>query len=102
MTHRFETELSLIECRVRLERLRCRPGWDEPITNFGTRRVYGRVSDNSLLLYAVTTGVRNSFRRRFHGKLQQSENGTLIEGEFRMHGLAVVFMSIWFVGVAVL
>jgi hypothetical protein len=38
----------------------------------------------------------NSFGPYFYGKLQQTETGTEISGEFRIHPFVVAFMALWF------
>jgi hypothetical protein len=39
---------------------------------------------------------RNSFSPYFYGKFRQTENGTEISGDFRMHPSVVAFTALWF------
>jgi hypothetical protein len=61
----------------------------------GTRPILGKLGGAGFRLQK-RRGYRNSFAPFFFGRFVASDRGTLIEGEFRMHPWAKVFMTGWF------
>ena len=67
----------------------------------GSREILAKINGAAFRLQKRRT-YRNSFAPFFYGKLMAAENGTLIEGEFKMHPAARVFMVFWFSFLAVM
>ena len=61
----------------------------------GSRPILGKLRDSSFRLQKRRY-YRNSFAPFFFGRFVASDDGTLIEGEFRMHPFVRVFMIVWF------
>src|SRR5882672_3711769 len=61
----------------------------------GSRPILGKLRDSSFRLQKRRY-YRNSFAPFFFGRFVASDDGTLIEGEFRMHPFVRIFMIVWF------
>jgi hypothetical protein len=61
----------------------------------GSRPILGKLRDTTFRLQKRRY-YRNSFAPFFFGRFVASNDGTLIEGEFRMHPFVRVFMIVWF------
>lgn len=92
----FFTELDIEVCMKRI---------DENISNnvFTTNKLRGNVSyqENKFYMSKEKAYCSNSFSRIFYGKLTKTENGTLIEGEFKRH-ILVRFIIIMLLGLVAL
>ena len=93
---KLHTHLSITECQSRLaaavdiQKLAfTRSGYA------GSKEILAKLSGADFRLQKRRT-YRNSFAPLFYGKLVAAENGTRVEGEFRMHPAARVFMTFWF------
>ena len=51
---------------------------------------------NKIKIYKSRTDYKQGISRAFYGKLIQKENGTIINGEFRVATEVVIYTSIWF------
>ena len=89
----LHTHLSTAECQARLA-----AGVDIQKLAFtrsgyaGSREILAKISGATFRLQKRRT-YRNSFAPFFYGKLIAAGSGTRIEGEFKMHPAARVFMA---------
>ncbi len=65
---------------------------------FGSKPIAGKVTETSLRL-RKRIGYRNSFQNFLTATMRPEGTGTVISGEFAMHPIVRVFMTIWFGGV---
>ena len=92
----FDTRIAIDECKARLassidaERLGF--SWSGYA---GSKPILGQLHDSNFRLQKRRY-YRNSFAPFFFGRFVTVEGGTRIEGEFRMHPLVKVFMSVWY------
>jgi hypothetical protein len=93
---KFHTPLSPEQCRSRLEAsvdiqklAFTRSGYA------GTRDIIAKFSSSSFRLQK-RRNHRNSFAPFFYGRFIPMDNGTRVEGEFRMHPFTRGFMVFWF------
>jgi hypothetical protein len=94
---KIQSPLSIEECVTVLKNATVKD------TAFGTMFVAAgtiicKFSGNNFRL-RQKRGYGNSFAPFFYGKLRQTETGTEISGEFRIHPFVLAFMAIWFGGV---
>ena len=92
----LHTRLSLAECQSRLaaavdiQKLAfTRSGYA------GSKDILAKINGATFRLQKRRTH-RNSFASFYYGSLISAENGTRIEGKFRMHPAARAFMVFWF------
>ncbi len=67
----------------------------------GSHPVAGRV-DGSSFRIRQRLHYRNSFQTFLAGSIQPQGTGSIIRGDFAMHGFVRAFMPVWFGGVALL
>ena len=92
----LRTQIPLEECKNRLAS-NVDPARFEisPSGHAGSRPIIGKLYDSTFRLQKRRY-YRNSFAPFFFGRFVASNEGTLIEGEFRMHPFVKVFMTVWF------
>jgi hypothetical protein len=92
----WRTKISIEACKARLS-----SGVDVEKIGFswsgyaGSKPIIGKFWNNHFRLQHRRY-YRNSFAPFFYGHFLVSDGGTLVEGEFRMHVFARVFMIVWF------
>jgi hypothetical protein len=89
--HSYYTELDIEECKRRIHEIVSQ-------NTFSAGAIKGKVHKNNNTFYLIkpTAHVRNSFAKFFYGNLIKRENGTLIQGNFRMHIAVKIFLAFWF------
>lgn len=66
----------------------------------GSREILGKIHEMSFRLQKRRY-YRNSFAPFFYGRFKPANDGTVIEGEFKMHPFVRSFMTFWFSFLAV-
>ena len=88
---RLHTALSLDECRYRLASGTDVEKWAFSRSGYaGSRAILGKIYGETFRLRRRIL-YRNSFGTLFYGRFVKTDQGTLIEGRFRMHPVARVF-----------
>jgi hypothetical protein len=92
---KLRTKLSIAECRARLGAATDLGGmalsWDAT----GPGAVVGEFRGEAFRLH-TRKYYQNAFAPFFYGRLSAIESGTVLEGSFRMHPFARLFMLFWF------
>jgi hypothetical protein len=92
---KLRTKLSIAECRSRLGSATDLGGmalsWDAA----GPATVMGEFRGQVFRLH-TRKYYQNAFSPFFYGKLSSADGGTNMEGDFRMHPFARLFMLFWF------
>jgi hypothetical protein len=97
----LHTSLSIDECRARLASAIDAEKWSFSLCGYlGSKPILGKIYGNEFRLQKRIF-YKNGFRSFFYGRLVPSENGALIEGEFRMHPFARWLMIYWFLFLSV-
>ena len=93
---KLQTHIPIDDCKSRLaasmdaERLAfSRSGYA------GSKEILGKIRGTGFRLQKRRY-YRNSFAPYFYGRLEAADGGTRIEGEFKMHPAARIFMTFWF------
>lgn len=92
---KFRTSLTIDECRSRLESAVDAERFAFPWSYTGSRAILGKIRQTSFRLQ-VRRSYQNSFAPFFYGEFKPVNNGTLVEGEFKMHPSTRVFIRFWF------
>lgn len=96
----YITSLSIEDCRSLLGDPKYAPPKFFTLTPFnpppkGT--VFARIRGDRFRLFATGSKyIQNSFAPFFYGSLESVQNGTRIQGRFRMHLFTRAFMGVWF------
>lgn len=69
-------------------------------SNFKSQRMVGRVSEDDVVIQRVIPMVQNSFKPVFIGAFESEENQTSLNGVLRFHRIVQIFMTFWFLCVA--
>jgi hypothetical protein len=92
----LHTRFSITECKSRLETAVDAEKLGFSLSGYaGSREIIGKIKATSFRLQKRRY-YRNSFAPFFYGKFTPSDNGTMIEGDFRMHPFVKIFMISWF------
>jgi hypothetical protein len=65
-----------------------------------SQRMVGYVEADEVAIQRVIPMVQNSFKPVFHGAFEAEENQTSLKGILRFHRIVQVFMTLWFLFVA--
>jgi hypothetical protein len=92
----LHTTISIDECRARLASVIDAERWSFSLSGYlGSKPILGKICGDDFRLQKRIY-YHNGFRPFFYGRLIPSDNGTLIEGEFRMQPFTRWFMILWF------
>lgn len=60
--------------------------------------IIGKVNVNKMTfhLQMCSPNFRNSFAMPFYGKIMETDEGTVIQGKFKLHLFVKVFLMVWF------
>ena len=93
---KLHTSLSVAQCQARLasstDAVRLAISWSGYA---GSKEILGKIRGTGFRLQK-RRNYRNSFAPLFYGQFIGTDDGTTIEGEFRMHRFTRVFIVCWF------
>ncbi len=92
---RLRTKLSIAECRTRLTSATDLQGLAVSWEAQGSGSVVGEFRGPVFRLHTKKY-YSNSFAPFLYGKLTEVEDGTILEGSFRLHPFVRLFMVFWF------
>jgi hypothetical protein len=92
---KLRTKLSIAECRVRLGSATDLGGFALSWDAQGPGTVVGEFRGPVFRLH-TRKYYDNSFAPFLYGKLQAADNGTILEGRFRLHPFVRLFTVFWF------
>lgn len=69
-------------------------------SNLKSQRMVGYVSEEAVAIQRVIPMVQNSFKPVFIGAFESEENQTSLNGVLRFHRIVQIFMTFWFIFVA--
>jgi hypothetical protein len=92
----LRTHIAIDECRARLASAVDPVRWGFSLSGYaGAKPILGKLRDTTFRLQ-MRPCYRNSFAPLFFGHFVASAEGTVVEGDFRMHPFVRVFMIFWF------
>jgi len=92
---KLRSKLSVAECRARLASATDLRGFALSWDANGPEAVLGEFHGNVFRMH-TRKYYDNSFAPFFYGKLQAAENGSMLEGCFRLHPILRLFTLFWY------
>ena len=87
----LRSDSSIDTCRTELQKT----------VYLNAENISGDFHGDRIHLFMVHKELTNSFSSHFYGKLQARPSGTMVKGQFTMARFVMVFLAVWFAGIAV-